>query len=281
MKKILFLFILFLILFNLEARFVFASEISIKSDKSEANIGEQFIVDVVVNSNETLNAIEGSMIYPENSLKVDNIIFNNSVINFWVEKPKVENGKISFSGVTPVGFSGVESDIFSVVFTADKPGPAEIYFENSKGYLSDGKGTVVYLKIIPSKVYVEDDVQNTKEDIVDTEPPEDFTPVIVSDQNLNNGKKTLIFYTQDKKTDVKEYLIKEGYFGFYKKSKSPYLLKDQTLTKDIYIKAVDYNGNSRIVILPKSNNTSKVYYNYLVFLLVSTFVVLWLKLRKH
>ena len=84
----------------------------------------------------------------------------------------------------------------------------------------------------------------------DTEPPEDFTPAIVNDPNVFDGKYFLVFATQDKGTGVDHYEVREGRWGWFREAESPYLLKQQKISRDVYVKAVDSAGNERIAVIP-------------------------------
>src|SRR3989338_4903892 len=122
--------------------FVFAAEIRIDSYKAEVKIGEQFVVAGIVHSEKQLNAIEGRLVFPEDLLSVREIRDGNSVINFWVEKPRVEpSGTVSFSGITPGGWSGTNNLIFAVVFEAKKDGNISIMLQGVTALRNDGAGT--------------------------------------------------------------------------------------------------------------------------------------------
>ena len=102
---------------------VHAAEIRLDSHKAEVKTGEQFVVDVIVNSEDQLNALEGLLVFPGNLLSVREIRDGNSVINFWIEKPRESvPGSIAFSGMTPGGFSGPNNFVFAVVFEAKSRG---------------------------------------------------------------------------------------------------------------------------------------------------------------
>src|SRR3989344_5743532 len=138
------IFLLTLILFV--AVPVFAAEIRLDTNKSEINSSEQFLVDIVIHSAESLNAIEGQLIFPTDKLSVKEIRDGNSVINFWVEKPHIEaSGVILFSGITPGGWSGANNYIFSIVFEAKNTGIASVALQNTKALKNDGLGTETVL----------------------------------------------------------------------------------------------------------------------------------------
>ncbi len=252
-KKINKIFFLTILLFGFSPWIVSANEIRFEAQKSEVSIGEQFFVKVVVTSTEVLNAIEANFIYPRELASLDDISDGDSVVNFWVEPPKDNDGNIAFSGTTPVGFSGVNSKLLTMKFTAKKSGSFDLNFVSANAYLNDGTGTKTELNKINNFVLIRNSVSESNVLIYDIEPPEDFTPTIISDNQINDGYHTLIFSTKDKGVGLNSYYIKEGKYSFYHRVVSPYLIKNQSLCDNIYIKAVDKNGNKRVVIVPAKN----------------------------
>jgi hypothetical protein len=270
----------------LGASSVQAAEISIKANKSEIKSNEQFLVDITIHSKESINAIEGRLIFPVDKLLIKEIRDGNSVINFWVERPHVESsGIILFSGITPGGFSGLNNTIFSVVFEAKNVGIAYIALQATKALLNNGLGTETTLSIRDTTVSIKPGDSNARQKkLVDTELPENFTPIIVSDSMLFDGKNVLIFATQDKASGIDHYEVREGTWSWFKVAESPYLLKNQSLNKNIFVKAIDKAGKERIVkISPR--NTLLWYENYenwiiiIIGVLVALFTTkkLWLK----
>ncbi len=230
---------------------VFAAEIRLDAQKSEINSGEQFLVDIIIHSEESLNAVEGRLIFPADKLLIKEIRDGNSIINFWVEKPRLEaSGVILFSGITPGGFSGANNNIFSVVFEAKNTGIASVALQNTKALKNDGLGTETALLTRDTTVSIKPGDSNVRKEILtDGEPPEDFNPTIESAPNIFDGKYFLVFATQDKISGIANYKVREGEWGWFRVAESPYLLKHQSLDRKIFVKAVDKVGNERITML--------------------------------
>ncbi len=230
---------------------VFAAEIRLDAQKSEINSGEQFLVDIIIHSEESLNAVEGRLIFPADKLLIKEIRDGNSIINFWVEKPRLEaSGVILFSGITPGGFSGANNNIFSVVFEAKNTGIASVALQNTKALKNDGLGTETALLTRDTTVSIKPGDSNVRKEILtDGEPPEDFNPTIESTPNIFDGKYFLVFATQDKISGIANYKVREGEWGWFRVAESPYLLKHQSLDRKIFVKAVDKVGNERITML--------------------------------
>ena len=121
------LYFLLFFLFVFSSSFVFAASgrFTIGTDKEEVPAGEHFSVSVLFKSGgERINALEGELIFPHDSLRLVSISDGNSAINLWVEKPRlVSDGVIGFSGITPGGLDGSKNKaikIFSIIFEAKK-----------------------------------------------------------------------------------------------------------------------------------------------------------------
>ena len=272
-------FLLLLALFVAEP--VFAAEIRLDANKSEINSGEQFLMYIIIHSEESLNAIEGRLIFPADKLLVKEIRDGNSVINFWVEKPRIEaSGIILFSGITPGGFNGANNSIFSVVFEAKNDGVASIVLDGAKALRNDGLGSQAVLSTHNTAISIKPGDSNVpKETLTDTELPEDFNPTIQSDPNIFDGKYFLVFATQDKISGIANYKVREGEWGWFIVAESPYLLKHQSLDRKIFVKAVDKVGNERIAIL-NAQYQVPWYRHYTMFGIILVVVVLGFLLKK-
>lgn len=258
---------------------IFAAEIRLDAHKAEINSGEQFLVDIIIHSEESLNAVEGRLVFPADQLIVREIRDGNSVINFWVEKPHIETpGIILFSGITPGGFSGANNTIFSVVFEAKNTGIASIALQNTKALKNDGLGTETALLTRDTTVSIKPGDSNVRKEIlIDKELPEDFNPTIESEPNIFDGKYFLVFATQDKTSGVDRYKVREGEWGWFRVAESPYLLKHQSLDRKIFVKAVDKVGNERVVTISAQKGRAW-YKNYAIFVilaLAATVYLIW------
>lgn len=249
---------------------VFAAEISLETKSTEIAAGQQFQINLLLDTEgEEINAVEGKIVFP-NILELKEIRDGNSIINFWIEKPKKQNNAIVFSGITPGGFTGNSSLLFSVVFEAKKEGRGLIEIQNAKTLINDGKGTPAETKISSFQFNIKE-VGLPKElqlpEIKDVEPPESFVPEIARDESIFEGKCFLVFVTQDKASGIDHYEIKESrqrilsVFGKWVTTESPYVLHDQELRSFIFVKAVDKNGN-KIIIKIAPRNPLLWYKNY-------------------
>jgi len=269
---------------------VSAAELNLISHTQEIAVGQQFQVDVILNTEgEQINAIEGKIIFPRDLLELKKINDGNSIINFWIEKPKsAPEGQIVFSGIVPGGYNDNQGLILSITFLAKKEGSGLIEIQNAKTLLNDGKGAEAKLKIFNFQFSIFKEspaIQSLVPKIKDLEPPEDFKPEIASDPTIFDGKYFLVFATQDKGSGIAGYAVHESIrkkdvtqrnAQKWQEAESPYVLKDQKLRSWIYVKAVDKAGNERIVSLPPKYPL-KWYEKWENWgIIVVTIVIIWL-----
>ena len=234
---------------------VFSANVFFDAKNQSFAQNEEFLAQVFLNTEEeSLNAIEGRIIFPTDLLEVKEIRDGGSAINFWIEKPhSFQLGAIIFSGITPGGLLGSKEFIFSVVFNAKKEGSGAIKIDGLRVLRNDGEGTPAKIeirnlefKILKSEGQISSSILQIPSDI---EPPENFKPTIESNSNIFDGKYFLVFATQDKISGIANYKAREGEWGWFRNVESPYLLKYQSLDRKIFVKAIDKAGNERIVVV--------------------------------
>lgn len=241
-----------------------AAEIYLDSLSADLSVGKNFELSVFVDSgNESVNAVSGELIFDQTFFRVKDLNSANSVINFWVENPSANNGIVNFSGIIPGGSRGKNLFIFKINFEPLKIGESIIGLKNIELFKNDGTGDLLTLKDFSKSFKIKGNDGNTTTDLeqlIDTEPPESFSPEIGRDPEIFDNQYFLVFATQDKKSGVDHYEIREGFWGSFKVVTSPYLLKDQSLKKKIYIKAVDRAANERVVVFDFGYSWYQNYY---------------------
>ncbi len=251
-----------LVLFSVLSVDIQASEFNFDTQTKTVSVEEKFKVDLNVNTEkENINAVGGKIIFPTDLLELSEIREGNSIVNFWVEKPNVKDGVITFSGITPGGYVLDKGLIISLVFKAKSEGNALIKIENGSALLNDGNGTESNLKTIDLQINISNSVQKEEDknlEIIDKTPPEIFQPEVSQDPNLLSNRWFVVFVAQDKGMGIDRYEIKESKNTIFSSSKwviaeSPYILADQELKSDIYVKAVDRAGNERVIKLSAKN----------------------------
>ena len=286
---------------------VFAAQGTLEGDISEMNIGDRFEVRFFLDTEGSeINAVEGKIFFP-GAFVFEEMRIGNSLINFWVDKPRVIEScsavcEIPFSGIIPGGYNSRRGFVFSFVLKSGVQGDGKIYAENTKVLLNDGLGTELPLRVEDYEVRVSSKIPETARvapRVDDRDKPEAFTPVISQDQNIYDGKWFLAFAAQDKGSGV------EGYYVYEKRNpklglvdgdmlpvnatwviaQSPYVLMDQELRSHVFVKAVDVAGNERVVTMSPSNSDVRyesVRENSIIVLgIVMAFGILFLLGKKH
>ena len=246
---------------------------------------EDFLVKLLLDTDgESINAVEGKIVFTKDRIEIREVSDGNSVINFWIDKPAINDktldGEISFSGITPGGFMGQEKTIFSLILRQFSKDKGSISFKDLKILKNNGQGLEVKVKftplslpISPSSLTKED---GEKEDIY---PPESFRPDILKDQNVSNGQYFLVFATQDKHSGINHYEVKEGQNGEFKTVLSPYLLTNQNVDQKLFIRAVDNARNEKIEELIPPNYTYW-YRDYRIIAIILIIVLLFIRRKK-
>ena len=229
---------------------------------------QEFLVRISIDTEgQQVNTIGGNIIYPKDILEIKEIRDGNSIVNFWLDYPKIDApGSSLFSGVIPGGYQGENGFVFSVVFKAKNNGKGVISINSPNVLLNDGNATKINPKINSINFSISDNngvVPPTIFFMKETSTPETFKAEVGQSDDVLGGKYFLAFATQDKGSGIDHYEVKEGFLGSYNKTDSPYVLENQGLDKKIYVKAVDKDGNEKVeVIYPK--NYHPWYENYFV-----------------
>src|SRR3989338_1321655 len=101
-----------------------ASAATLRLDPAQqgAAVGESFSVIVTLDTpSQAINALEGTLTYPAELLKVKSISTGGTLVGIWVEEPHLVNSQAQVSwsggGVKP-GFQGSGGPVFCVTFSA-------------------------------------------------------------------------------------------------------------------------------------------------------------------
>ncbi len=152
MKNSLYIKILLLVfIFSLGFNTVYAASPSLFLNPAKKQVGEgdKITVSVRVQStDQAINAISGSITFPDSLLSVSSISKDGSIISLWIQEPRVSRNKISFEGValTP-GFQGQSGLVFNVTFNAKRTGIANLSFSEGALLANDGLGTNILTRL--------------------------------------------------------------------------------------------------------------------------------------
>ncbi len=236
---------------------LFAAQVTVLPGSKAVIQTAEFQTDVTIDTNgESINVFSGKIVFPSDIVELKEIRSGNSIVNYWVEEPKNVNGEIAFAGMTPGGYNGNHGVIFSLIFTATAQGQGSIVVKDPLFLKNDGKGTSANINISNSilTVLAPDQRRNiVVPPITDTTPPELFAPEISRSPSILNNAWLLFFSAQDKGSGIGHYEIQEyqnGLFSFFAPwqiASSPYLLKDQSASSQLNVRAIDKSGNIRTV----------------------------------
>lgn len=223
----------------------------------QVGVGQTFEVGVFLNTEGAeLNAVEGSIVWPKGSFSLEGVRDGSSVVSLWVEHPtSLESGGVRFAGVLPGGYRGERGYLFSIILRADAPGLATITTTAEQLLLNDGQGTAAPLTRAPLKVTV---VPQAKSPgflpPYDAEAPEPFAPQLARNPQVFQGRWFVVFATQDKGSGLDHFEIQETQGKqpgeSWVKVESPYVLRDQGLHSNLWVRAIDHAGNVRLAQLP-------------------------------
>ena len=123
-----------------------AAMLSFSPASAAVSVGENITEAIIVSSaDQAMNAVSGTISFPQDILQVVSISKTSSVVSLWVQEPSFSNvnGSISFAGIAPnPGYTGDRGQILSIHFRAKKQGVAEVALTSASEVLAnDGNGT--------------------------------------------------------------------------------------------------------------------------------------------
>lgn len=274
-----------------------AAELFFGAQAPEMAVGESFAVGAFLDAQgESVNAVEGSVTYDGSALRLEAVRDGESLVALWIERPQItacEDGRcaVRFSGAIPGGISAARAPLFSLVFTALRPGKAELSATGFMALLNDGKGTAASAKVAPIRFTArEGRAALPLTEAPDEIPPEPFAVTAVRTSLLYGGSVAAAFSATDKQTGIDHYEVAEraGAPGpidglSWARAQSPYLLVDQALGSSLYVKAVDRAGNARVSVLsagtPPSPLSTALVFRLALLCGIIVFVFAALRLR--
>lgn len=216
----------------------------------EAYIGVPTEVGVFVSAEgEELNAFEGDIVVPEEYFEINAVRDGSSMVSFWMDKPRAEKGVVHFSGIVPGGYSGNDGLLFSVMVAPHKVGIGTIESARESLLLNNGEGTPAVVQRAPARLTIQEGgIREVLPATTDTEPPEVFVVERTQDRNVFDNQWFITFATQDKRSGIARYEVKEGW-GVFREAQSPYVLRNQRLDSRVMVRAIDSEGNVRESVL--------------------------------
>jgi hypothetical protein len=163
--------------------YITPSELTIEKDRD-------FTIEVVVESDEAVNAFAGVLQFDETILKVSRIEYNTSIADLWTQEPWFAkgDGTIAFAGGTTRsgGFTG-SGPLLSVTFTGKNATSTPLMLTSMRVLKHDGLGTDAQLRTSLDALFTIKPVPGTGDIISQSKPAE-----IILTTDLNNDGATTI-----------------------------------------------------------------------------------------
>jgi len=123
----------------------FAATIFVSPSSKTCYVGETCSVDISVSSiEEAMNAISGSLDFPQSLLSVASLSKENSILSLWIQEPSFSANSVEFEGIIlNPGFTGSSGKIVEVEFNPLSVGVAELSFSSGSVLANDGNGTSI------------------------------------------------------------------------------------------------------------------------------------------
>lgn len=228
-----------------------------------------------------------------------------------------QTGSLVFSGGIPGGYCGKipgdpgDTNIFGEIIFKVKEDSVnyrtDVEFGETRVLLNDGLGSEDELALASLSLEILDGESGNSEDYQadlknDKTRPESFIVELRQDEGVFDNQYYIVFQTSDKQSGVDYYEVLEirpgekvgektkrslldRWLGLdrgiveWRKTRTPHLLKDQTLESIVKVRAVDKAGNSReIPFIPPERERDEIksasYKGFFVVLLTITLIVL-------
>lgn len=210
---------------------------------------------------EQVNAVELHLSFDTDLFSVSGINTGGSVIDLWVSGPSFSNalGTVDLAGIIPGGDTVASGTIATITLVPKEPEvKTGFIFDSGQVLLNDGKGTPAPLSVVINPFTLAG--AGSAPPALTTKAPNAFTPEVGQDPSIFGGKYFLVFSTTDQQSGIDHYDVLEVPAGTkvtssspWTTATSPYLLQDQSLSSDIYVRAVNNAGNFRVEEIPATH----------------------------
>ena len=288
MKKLLFTFLIVsVIVFS--SQHAHAAVINFAHTPTTIAQQQQFYVDVTVDpEGKSFNAIQGSIAFSDDTLKFVRAETGTSNVTLFIQRPTAKGNVITFSGIIPGGFDGLinpfdpnnklPGQIVRLVFEGKAAGEAQIISTATTVADNDGQGTLEPVPDQQAFLSVSTSVAPALYTTADAQPPT-LSASVVKENNLYNGKYTLLFSAIDKQSGLDHVEVKEGN-GSWVTAESPYVLHDQSRRSILLVRAFDVAGNVSVVVtIPPLEQGSQL--PMIILLVIFVLIVAYVIYKKR
>jgi hypothetical protein len=191
---------------------------------------------------DSLNAVEGTISVPD-GLQISSVDSGNSALSLWASSPVfvIKDSLLSFAGGTPKPLpANTRALLFTFTGTATRSGAYAFSPIHLAAYKADGKGTAAGTAFTPSSLKISKDGDTAAAPVSKDAAAPVFVDVSLgSDPSLFDGKYFVSFAATDAGTGVEKYEIQEGMFAPFVRAERYYVVRDQGLSKNITVRAID------------------------------------------
>ncbi len=239
---------------------VHAAQVFFDAPQTVFSRGAHIVLPLTIDTEEeNINAIEGTVRVPA-GISFEEHRDGGSIISLWVTPPSAApDGIIRFSGIIPGGYRGDAGHLASLVFRAETVGQKRITIPNVRAFVHTARATPAAVTARDIRITITNADAPNPAPLIDTTPPEPFTPMVVRDPALFGGRYALVFAAHDKRSGIDYYEVSEARVDeslVWTEAASPYVLADQTRQSEIRVRAVDNAGNETTVAVPPAQDAS-------------------------
>lgn len=228
-------------------------------------LNQEFRVDLKLDPEaDEINAIGGRLTWPSD-LEVVAVLDGQSMVSLWTERPYYDGQQMIFSGVMPGGYKGSYSPgqsgvaagvVFSVIAKPKRLANQLLNISELEVYPNDGSGELLTVAKPSLLIRVVPETDKTQGRLIenDKQGPQGLVASIESSPEVADGRWFVAFSAYDQGSGIKNFYIDEARTdkssGNWLAVGSPFVLTDQTRSRHVLIKAVDWNDNESIISLP-------------------------------
>ncbi len=289
MKKIL----IIIIIFFAGTLTVQAAELSLVAPLS-INTGKQFSVDIKLDTGgSSINSIDIGINYPKNLLTFKGYQEEGGIVKLWLKKPEDKGGIIELSGIIPGGVEGTYNpnktgleplSLVRLLFMAKEEGKGTLAIDHSNILINDGKGTELAhnkngttINII-NNPKLETEIKDEKN--IDKQVPEPFNIEFIESGYFSRTPSMIIFTAVDILSGIEKYEMKNG--DQWAAVSSPLPIQRNFFSKEIKIRAIDYNGNIREshIVIDGIMSTKLLIFTIVLLIIFARLCFVWYKKRR-
>ncbi|MEK7464459.1 MAG: cohesin domain-containing protein [Patescibacteria group bacterium] len=241
----------------------------LETENLKIGSNSDFIVSVLVNSDNSVNAYDIIINYPKDLLNLVAVNSSNSIVDFFKYSEETKPGVIKIVGGSIQGFEGEAGNIIKLNFKSKAEGEAEISLESASAYLYDGTGMQVVGDTKSIKLVIDKKTPSTEIVIKDKIPPVIDEVSIVKDPVQQES--LLVFNATDEDSGVKSATVRyREWLGWG--DRIPISNPSQLASGvwSLELRVVDNNGNvtAQTVYLWGELFRKLIYISFVVFVLL-------------